>query len=429
MKTSDTPWETDLYHVSPFNFIPEIQDQYYFREPFLIQDFTIAKMDHMEATRLYAVEEYKEIAQLLDEVGIKETVFMTATTTATPKDQRALEALRAIAKMGLKMKLRIQGWYAAWGAGEYKERIDRMADTGADSINLSALPPHILEQFRLAKAGPEFDEMMRELPKAIEYARKKGLEVSVSSAHAGRDQISTIIERANIYIDQGAQALLMADSKGVATPEATRYLLSNLRAGLKQDVPIYYHAHNNFDTGTSLALAAASSGAWPQATVNGIADRGFASLEGLVMSLELLYGVPTGINLKLLPQLSRTLERITGIPNPPNKPITGAFINIPGLAPGYIGALQGKSFLELEVMTPYELELVGMRPQLVMTYGLLSVEAVETKLRQMGLPTGEADVQNARNALRKALDSLGNKFPVMLNDVEVEQVCREALGR
>ena len=428
MDTISRPWEGDGYKVSPYNFEPQVRQPYAFREPVVIQDATLLKMDHLETARLYSPEEYIEVAQLLDEVGIQETCFLTGQYRGTPKDESIWNGLKAVAGAGLKLKVRGQGFFASWGPGEYKEHIDRIADCGVAAIGLSASPPHILRQYRTLFAGSDFEQRLSELPDAIEYARKRGLEVSVSSAHAVLEDMETLIDRHNYYIDSGAEGLLLADSKGFATPDATRYLVSKLRAGLKRDIPIYYHAHDVFGLGTALALAATCGGAYPQVSVNGAADGGFASLEEVVMSLELLYGVRTGVNLKLLAQLSRTVERITGIPNPTYKAIVGDHTTIAGYPWGYVGALKGKSFLELE-QTLYDPKMVGMRPQLVMTYSLLSPEAVKTKLEQMGLPSGEGEVKKARDALGKALDSLGNKFPVMLNDVEVEQVCREALGR
>ena len=69
-------WEGDLHKVSPYNFLPEIQEQYDFREPLVIQDWTPLKLDHLPASRLYSVEEYQEVARLLDAVGVQETVFL-----------------------------------------------------------------------------------------------------------------------------------------------------------------------------------------------------------------------------------------------------------------------------------------------------------------------------------------------------------------
>ena len=61
---------------------------------------------------------------------------------------------------------------------------------------------------------------------------------------------------------------------------------------------------------------------------------------------------------------------------------------------------------------------------MVMYYGLLTTEAVAAKLKQVGLPTDDATVQRAKDAIQRKLDSLGNKFPVMLTDDEVETVFR-----
>ena len=61
---------------------------------------------------------------------------------------------------------------------------------------------------------------------------------------------------------------------------------------------------------------------------------------------------------------------------------------------------------------------------MVMYYGLLTTEAVAAKLKQVGLPTDDATVQKAKDAIGRKLDSLENKFPVMLTDAEVEAVCR-----
>ena len=426
MDTNGTPWEGELYETSRYNFIPEVRDQYNFREPVFIQDFTIVKMDHLEGTRLYSVEEYQEIARQLDEIGIPETVFLTDQYTGAPKETRVWEGVRGVTKLGLKIKVRTWGHFGTWAPGEYKSRIDKMADYGADSIGLSASLPKVLAQ---AKGNGAAEEPVDELPDAIDYAKKKGLPVCVGFVYVGGpEDFPTAIARQNHYIDLGAESLLMSDSKGIATPDATRYFVSQIRAGLKKDIPIFYHVHDCFGTATAQSLAATSAGACPQVTVNGLADMGFASLEEVVVSLELQYGIRTGVDLRKLPELSHTIERITGIVNPPYKAITGPLQTASGLPDTYIGMVNGKSFKDLGVKTPYEPELVGARPNLLMTNLGLSTRAVEAKLKQMGLRSDSAAVQKAYEALLVQLEALGNKFPVMLNDAEVEAVCRGAVG-
>ena len=425
MSTEDRPWEGPLHQASHLNFLREIRDQYRFREQLVIQDFTLAKMDHLEGTRLYSVDEYQEIARLLDGIGIPETVFLTDQYPGTEKEPRIWDGIRGVTRLGLNINVRLWGHFGTWGTGTYKERIDRMADCGADSIGLSASLPKVLEQAKGAASnggGQEVDE----LPYAIGYAKSKGLGVCVGMIYvAGPEDFETAIVRQNRYIDLGADSLLMADSKGVATPDATRYFVSRIRAGLKKDVPIFYHVHDCFGTATAQALAATSAGACPEVTVNGLADMGFASLEEVVVALELQYGVHTGIDLRGLPQLSRTVERITGVPNPPFKAITSPFNVAAGLPDTYVGMVQGKGFRELGVKTPYEAELVGLRRQLMLSHIGLNANAVRAKLRQMGLPAEDDAVERTREALKDRLNALGNRFPVALNDAQVEQVCQE----
>jgi isopropylmalate/homocitrate/citramalate synthase len=59
-------------------------------------------------------------------------------------------------------------------------------------------------------------------------------------------------------------------------------------------------------------------------SVNGIGYRaGNASLESVIMALEVLYGVEAGLRLDLLPELCRLVEQLSGIPNGYYKPIVG----------------------------------------------------------------------------------------------------------
>ena len=426
--SSDRPWEGDGYKVSPYNFTPEIQQQYDFRQPVVIQDRTLMKLDHLPGSRMYSLDEYREVGRLLDEAGVQETVFL-AFQYGTAKDERMWEGLRAVAGLGLRLRIRVHGLFATWGPGEYRERIDRIADSGANSLGLSAVPAR--SQLRQPVRSPESDERLRELPAAIEYAKRRGLDVCVSNIYVGGDgdflqDMQAVLDLQNYYLNNGAESLSMADSRAVLTPDATRYLVKKLREGLVRDVPIFYHARDNFGTATALVLAAVTGGAWPEVSVNAIGDQSFASLEEVVLSLELLYGVRTGVNLKLLAQLSRTVERITGIPRSPYQPITGEHHTVIDYPPHYLGYLKGKSFRELE-LSSYDPELVGMSPVPAMSYGLMSHQVVQAKLEQMGLPSGQSEVQLVYTAMKQRLDSLGNEFPVLLSEAQVQHICLETL--
>ena len=85
------------------------------------------------------------------------------------------------------------------------------------------------------------------------------------------------------------------------------------------------HCHNDYGLATACVLAAYEGGADVlHCSVNGVGYRaGGAALEEVVMALEALYGVRTGVRLERLAWLSRVTEEITGIPVGYFKGVTG----------------------------------------------------------------------------------------------------------
>ncbi len=107
------------------------------------------------------------------------------------------------------------------------------------------------------------------------------------------------------------------------------------------------------------------------------------------MALEVLYGVDTGLRLDLLPELSRLVEEITGLPNGYFKPVVGR---------GAFGYEQWSATAALAAdgvrpyAFPYEPEVVGRSPRLVI--GKWSDPgAVERKLAEYGLGASPEQVR------------------------------------
>lgn len=407
-KQNGSLWKSERHLVSPSNYAPEVRRLYSFKEPIIMLDFTIAKMDHLDGSRLYSLDEYKEVARLLEEAGVKETGFLTNSFRGTPKDDRIWEGLRAVAKLGLDLKLHAWARFPRWDAEVYRPYIDRIASAGADVIHLTS---------------KSATENYQDVPNAVEYAKKKGLQASLGHPRVTLDPVEKIIDRLNFYLETEVDSLTLSDSAGNATPEAMRYIIKKIRAGLLRDVPIWLHTHDNFGMANAVALAATSAGIWPKVSANGFADRGFPSLEEVAMSLEFLYGVKTGIKFDKLPVLCHAVERISGISNPPYKSLVGEHFNVPNYPEDYVSLLEGKNLVDLNRL-PYDLKIAGIKEQAVMTYSLLSEDAVKAKLEQMGLPTEGKLVQEVRNAIKRRLDEKGGKFPVMLANAEVEEICQ-----
>jgi isopropylmalate/homocitrate/citramalate synthase len=85
------------------------------------------------------------------------------------------------------------------------------------------------------------------------------------------------------------------------------------------------HCHNDFGLATANTLTAIECGARaPHVCVNGIGERaGNAAFEEVVLGIETLYGIRTGIQTEKIHELSRLVEELSGVPVAANKALVG----------------------------------------------------------------------------------------------------------
>ena len=107
----------------------------------------------------------------------------------------------------------------------------------------------------------------------------------------GRMPFDGVVADSNVGLREGADRIDISDSYSSLGPEAMKLFVSSLRSGLERPVPLSMHTHNDFGLANASAIATACSGAYPDVAVNGLSYRsGFASLEEVVVALELLCG-------------------------------------------------------------------------------------------------------------------------------------------
>jgi isopropylmalate/homocitrate/citramalate synthase len=269
---------------------------------------------------------------------------------------------------------------------------------------------------------------MSRFPELYDYIRSRGALVAKTMAVNGRiehippaemaDQVNQVTERDVVYVG-------IHENKGPTTPEAWRYYMKALRRRLKREVPIVPHIHNMLGHATSAMCAAVTGGAQGvDVAMNGIAtDNGLAALEEVVTSLEVFYGVETGIDLSQLRRYSQVVREATGLPVHPNKPLVGdlAYLMEYDLYVREVlqARLHGHDYVHL--IAP---SLVGHEYSIV--WGLNTVEessATEEKLRQMGLPHDEVTVRKVNDEIRATLEAK-TAYPVYMTEAEVEAVAR-----
>jgi isopropylmalate/homocitrate/citramalate synthase len=163
---------------------------------------------------------------------------------------------------------------------------------------------------------------------AIRHARECGVErVEFGAEDGSRGDVDYFIEYFKAGLAAGGTRPAWPDTVGTLTPEATRWYCSRIVAGLPPALPIVAHLHNDYGLGTINAIAAVSCGfKVVSVTANGYGERaGNVKLHEFVVALRVLYGIELpGFKYQKLRELSRFMERLSGIPLQQHEPIVGS---------------------------------------------------------------------------------------------------------
>jgi isopropylmalate/homocitrate/citramalate synthase len=263
--------------------------------------------DGAQAVRVaFTPNQTLELARALDAAGID-------------RIEVATESVESIVAAGLHAEI--------WGyAPASLEDIDALVELGVQAV--------VIE-------GPMSD--LEQIEATVSHAVQLGARVAFGGADASRADLEGFDRAYAAAVDAGASEIVVADTLGIATPEAAALLVS--RALEHLDVPVHWHGHDDFGLGTAAAIAAVQAGAtWVHGTINGMGERaGNADLVEVALALEALYGIPTRLDLAQARALSRLVARRTHTRLTPWKAVTGdaLFTGQSPYAPELVGAEDG----------------------------------------------------------------------------------------
>jgi D-citramalate synthase len=305
---------------------------------------------------------------MLSDIGVD---VVEAGSAAASEGER--EAIRLIADAGLQAE-------CCTYVRAVRSDLDYAADCGADSVHLVVPASDLHIQKKLRKTREQVCTMAFN---AVEYAYERGLVVELSAEDASRADPSYLLNLYSGGIERGASRLCFCDTVGLLTPERAAEVIPPLCVA-----PLSIHCHDDLGFAMTNTVAGLRAGATcAHVTVNGLGERaGNCPFEELVMALEILYGIQTGIRTAELYHLSTQVSRLTGVPLPVNKAVVGemAFTHESGVHAH--GVLREPS--TYESIRP---EQVGRKRRIVLGKhsGSASVEAA---LQEMNYRPGEAQL-------------------------------------
>ncbi|BDZ70507.1 homocitrate synthase family protein [Methanobacterium petrolearium] len=291
------------YFVSPYNKSVNLK----FPEKITVYDTTLRDGEQTPGVCLRTQEKLK-IARKLDELGLHQ--IEAGFPVVSQEENRSVKAIVA---EDLDAQILVL-------SRTKKEDIDTAIDCDVDGIitfmGTSAL--HLKHKLRIDQ-----DDALNICMNSIEHAKDHGLFVAFSAEDATRtdlDFLKNIYSRAELY---GVDRVHIADTVGAISPQGMDYLVRELKKEINTEIAL--HCHNDFGMALSNCISGLLAGADAvSTTVNGIGERaGNTSLEEMVMTLLLIYGVDLGFDISTFYELSQLVEELTNMKVPYNKPIVG----------------------------------------------------------------------------------------------------------
>jgi len=322
-------------------------------------------------------EQKLEIAMMLDEIGVGEIEAGFPVVS-----EKEAEAVKLIARQNLNARV-----FAFCRAK--KEDVEKAIECDVDGIVIATSLSELHLRFKLRRS---FKDVLGESLRLVEYASEH-LSVSFTTEDATRIPIRTLVAIYGKAIKYGAERIHLSDTVGVATTE----LVENYVTALKElGVEVLCHFHNDFGLATANSLKALVCGADKVATaVNGIGERcGNACFQEVAMALEILYGFYTGIWLDKLYELSKLVERYSGVPVHSQAPVVGenAFTHESGM---HVAAIMENPL----TYEPYSPEIAGRARKIIL--GKHSgKKSVEYKLKELGL-NADVDADRLVNIVKR----------------------------
>jgi methanogen homocitrate synthase len=291
------------YFVSPFNEKANLK----LPEKITVYDTTLRDGEQTPGVCLRTPEKL-QIAKKLDELGIHQ--IEAGFPVVSNEEKRSI---KAIVKEDLDAQILVL-------SRTKKSDIDTAIDCDVDGIItfMGTSDLHLKHKIKMTR-----EEILNVCMSSIEHAKDHGLFVAFSAEDATRTDLEFLKQLYKKADNYGVDRVHIADTVGAISPYGMDYLVKEIRPIVKAEIAL--HCHNDFGMALSNSIAGLLAGANAvSTTVNGIGERaGNCSLEELIMTLKIIYGIDLDFDISKFYEISKLVESLTHMKIPDNKPIVG----------------------------------------------------------------------------------------------------------
>jgi len=277
------------------------------RAAIVIADTTL-RDGEQTAGVVFSTAEKKSIARLLDAIGVQE--LECGIPAMGSKERNGIREL-----VELDLRARLITWNRALEAD-----IQDSVDCGVQAVDISLSVSDMQIKNKIMKSR---EWVKKQLVKALRFAKRHDLYVSVGGEDSSRADLDFLQELLLIAEQEGADRFRYCDTLGILDPFTIYDRVTSLMQMTSLDLEV--HTHNDLGLATANALAGVRAGAkYVSVTVNGLGERaGNAVLEEVVMALKVSCSIDPGIETPRLAELSRLVGRASQRSVPTWKAVVG----------------------------------------------------------------------------------------------------------
>ena len=304
-------FEKEKYWVSPMNFLAETTDKSQVQPKVAIHDVTLRDGEQTPGV-VFTAEERIAVAKALNDLGVDRIEFGMPVVS---KD--IYEAFEEVLRMDFTSE--IIAFLRA-----HPDDIKAASDLGCKSV---IIEHNVNPYFCKHVYGLTHDETVARMAGTFKDAQSAGLKARLMGWDASRTTLEYLKRLYTEICEQVVpDSIIFVDTFGVMTPAAMSHAIKSFREWFP-GVPIEVHNHNGFGLGMANLTAAVLAGAsCVHGALLGLGERdGNIPIDEIAMALELLYKIPTSVDLSQISRVCELAQRISRYKNQGTKPISGDF--------------------------------------------------------------------------------------------------------